>query len=33
VNREVDFVSPASRTLVALVKQLFPDDQEIQSIK
>ena len=33
VNRENDFVSPASRSLIALAKELFPDDSEIQSIK
>ena len=33
VNRENDFVSPASRSLVSLVKQLFPNDPEIQSLK
>jgi hypothetical protein len=33
VNRENDFVSPASRTLVSLAKQLFPNDSAIQSLK
>ncbi len=33
VNREDDFVYPASRMLAGLMKQLFPMDPEIQKLK
>ena len=33
VNREKDFVSPASQALVRLVRELFPNDPAIQSLK
>jgi hypothetical protein len=33
VNRENNFVWPASRSLVSLVKDLFPNDSDMQSLK